>query len=160
MTRERSHERSHAFLTALLETTTSFILDIDRLISTLPSEQSPTTVPMKFRLLMTHGQEYRQQGPKRLDFYSKVAARANEVSDFRPFIDYSLSSLFQLLPKVTWIKKVVSSEEMSDKMKGKEASQKMEVDKEKTEDQPTNHPTTLPRERTPSKEVAFESESA
>jgi hypothetical protein len=77
MTQEQSYERSHAFLTALFEATTSFL-------QALPPGRLPTTTPMKFRRSMTLGQEYNKQGPTRLKFYTKVVDRATVVSECRP----------------------------------------------------------------------------
>jgi hypothetical protein len=79
------------------------------------------------------------------------------------FIDYSLSSLFQLFSTII---REGNEVVMSNEMKGEETSEGMEVDDKETEDQSTDHPTTPPQEpfiplqRSPSREVVFLSTSA
>jgi hypothetical protein len=88
-----SDVRSSAFITALLERTLEVIKDpqtqIRDKISNLPSltektkadalRDYPNTIPEQFRLYMTIGQKYSEQGELRIQFYDEVIQRADYV---------------------------------------------------------------------------------
>jgi hypothetical protein len=103
-TKFEAFTRAGAFLCALFVAVLDCLRHIDDKIAgiELPlNEDQPDSIVAKFRLLMTVGQTFAQQGHRRREFYNGVLRIANNVRFFDIIVIEVISSDHTLLALVT-----------------------------------------------------------